>query len=93
MLHTRRRKPQQIALWPTMEAMCPRCRGAGHVYYRATSPRVEVIGGKRVRCPTCGGRGKVQIPCFDSVGAAEAPRPAGPRTTATFRGAATKAQT
>jgi len=81
MHRTRHRKPQQIALWPTTKATCPRCRGAGDAYHRAAPPRVEVIGGKRIRCPTCDGRGKVEIPCFDSVGAAAAPRPVEPPKT------------
>jgi len=45
--------------------MCPKCQGMGNVHWTmryVTSPRYQVIGGKRVTCSVCGGSGKVPGP-------------------------------
>jgi hypothetical protein len=61
MRRTPRRKPPQPALpWPGTDETCPRCHGARQVYHRAVAPRVEIIGGKRVPCPTCQAVGTVR---------------------------------
>ena len=63
MRRTRRRKPSQIALpWPGTDETCPRCHGTREVYHRATPPGVEIVGGKRLPCPTCQGVGTVRAP-------------------------------
>lgn len=49
--------PDQRALPLTPPAPCRRCGGTGDVYY--LPGRREVIGGKRVVCPECGGSGVV----------------------------------
>ena len=55
---------QQASLaWPGTEDTCPKCHGQRHVYYlHADQPGVEVLGGKRVTCPTCAGTGTVRTP-------------------------------
>jgi len=54
---------QTTLLWPGGDEQCPKCGGKGHVYYsRASSPGVEVIGGKRIACPVCAGTGSVRVP-------------------------------
>jgi hypothetical protein len=63
--------PEQLPLpWPAAAETCPRCHGAGNVYYvRQTDPYVEVVGGKRIVCPICGGRGVVSVPVQAATGA------------------------
>ena len=39
------------------------CKGSGDVYYLANRP--DVVGGKRVVCSACGGKGSVQVPIGD----------------------------
>jgi hypothetical protein len=55
---------QQSSLaWPGTEETCPKCRGQRHVYYlHAGQPGIEVVGGKRVTCPVCAGKGTVRTP-------------------------------
>lgn len=54
---------QTSLAWPGIEEVCPKCHGKRHVYYlHAGQPGVEVVGGKRVTCPVCGGEGSVRIP-------------------------------
>ncbi len=44
------------------KTLCRRCTGSGTVYYAAVRGGVEVVGGRRVPCPDCGGKGKIQAP-------------------------------
>jgi hypothetical protein len=54
---------QQILPWPGGAAPCPKCRARGEVYYLQTrQPDVEIIGGRRIICPACGGVGMVWAP-------------------------------
>ena len=54
---------QASLAWPGTEESCPKCRGKRHVYYlHADQPGVEIVGGKRVICPTCAGTGTVRTP-------------------------------
>ena len=59
----------QIELPIAQKIVCRRCRGAGDVYYARTG--ADVVGGKRVECPECEGRGKIdlaaQLFCFDPL--------------------------
>jgi len=63
MRRTRPKKPCQIALpWPGSDETYPRCHGTREVYHRATRPSVEIVGGKRMPCPTCQAAGTVRAP-------------------------------
>jgi hypothetical protein len=63
MRRTRPQKPRQSALpWPGSDEICPRCHGAREVYHRTTLPGVEILGGKRMPCPTCQAVGTVRAP-------------------------------
>jgi DnaJ-class molecular chaperone len=54
---------QATLAWPGTEETCPKCHGKRHVYYlHADQPGIEVVGGKRVTCPTCAGTGTVRTP-------------------------------
>jgi hypothetical protein len=54
---------QATLAWPGTEETCPKCQGQRHVYYlHADQPAIEVVGGKRVTCPTCTGTGTVRTP-------------------------------
>ncbi len=54
---------QAILAWPGTEETCPKCHGKRHVYYlHADQPGIEIVGGKRVTCPTCAGAGTVRTP-------------------------------
>jgi hypothetical protein len=55
---------EQLSLpWSAAAETCSRCHGAGNVYYvRQANPDVEVVGGKRIVCPVCGGSGSVSVP-------------------------------
>lgn len=76
MRRTRRHKPPQIALpWPGQDATCPRCHGTREVYHRAAPPGVEIVGGKRVPCPTCQAVGTVRAPLIAPVATPTATRP------------------
>jgi DnaJ-class molecular chaperone len=49
--------------WPGADEPCPKCKGAGDVYYLyAHDPGPDVRGGKRVVCPVCEGSGRVRVP-------------------------------
>jgi DnaJ-class molecular chaperone len=51
----------QLSLpFPTAKVRCPTCHGGGDVYYLAGRP--DVVGGKRVVCPACAGKGRVLVP-------------------------------
>jgi hypothetical protein len=53
----------QLSLpFSTVDVPCPTCRGSGDVYY---IPGRDVIGGKRVVRPTCGGKGRGRVPVHD----------------------------
>ncbi len=49
-------------LWPTKDATCPKCHGAGEIYYlnAKPGPQISVVGGKRIPCPSCAGSGSVR---------------------------------
>jgi hypothetical protein len=51
--------PDQPELPIVQQIICRRCRGAGEVYY-ARVP-ADVVGGKRIGCPECGGAGKLDL--------------------------------
>ena len=51
--------PDQPELPIVQQITCRRCRGAGEVYY-ARLP-ADVVGGKRIGCPECGGAGKLDL--------------------------------
>jgi len=51
--------PDQPELPIVQQITCRRCRGAGEVYY-ARFP-ADVVGGKRIGCPECGGAGKLDL--------------------------------
>jgi DnaJ-class molecular chaperone len=54
---------QGVLEWPGVDEICPRCHGAGQVYYLRTSrPGVEIVGGRRIVCPACAGAGVVRAP-------------------------------
>jgi hypothetical protein len=60
---TPRRKPSQPTLaWPGTDETCLRCHGTKQVYHRSTLPGAEILGGKRVPCPTCQAVGTVRTP-------------------------------
>lgn len=68
-------KRQPKFRWPGERVPCPKCGGARTVYYtqqHAHDPG-DVIGGKRVICSACGGKGKVREP--RQVGELTNPRP------------------
>lgn len=55
--------PKQRPLpWQSHKAVCRRCKGQKTIYYAAMRDGVEVVGGRRVACPECGGKGTVQEP-------------------------------
>ena len=51
--------PDQPELPIVQQITCRRCRGVGEVYYARI--RADVVGGKRIRCPECGGVGKLDL--------------------------------
>jgi hypothetical protein len=59
LIHDRRQKP---LLWQSHKTVCRRCKGAKTVYYASMRSRVEAIGGRRIPCPECGGKGTVLEP-------------------------------
>jgi hypothetical protein len=51
----------QLSLpFPTAKVRCPTRHGNADVYYLAGRP--DVVGAKRVVCPTCAGKGRVLVP-------------------------------
>jgi hypothetical protein len=48
--------------WESHKTVCRRCKGSKTVYYASMRGGVEVIGGRRVPCPDCGGKGTVREP-------------------------------
>jgi hypothetical protein len=49
----------QLELPIAQKIICRRCGGAGQVYYARTG--AEVVGGKRIECPECEGRGEIDL--------------------------------
>ena len=64
LIHDRRQKPLP---WASHKTVCRRCKGSKTVYYASTSSGVEVIGGRRVPCPECSGKGIVLEPVHPSL--------------------------
>jgi hypothetical protein len=59
LIHDRRRKPLP---WQSRKTVCRRCKGSKTVNYVSMRSGVEVIGGRRMPCPDCGGKGTVLEP-------------------------------
>jgi hypothetical protein len=59
LIHDRKQKPLP---WESHKTICRRCKGSRTVYYASMRGGVEVIGGRRVPCPDCGGIGTVREP-------------------------------
>ena len=59
LIHDRRQQPLP---WTSHKAVCGRCKGSKTVYYASMRSGVEVIGGRRIPCPECGGKGTVLGP-------------------------------
>jgi hypothetical protein len=56
-------QPQQVRNAEVSPVAFDQCHGSGNVYYvRQSDPDVEVVGGKRIVCPVCGGSGSVSVP-------------------------------
>jgi hypothetical protein len=49
----------QLELPIAQKMICRRCCGAGEVYYARTG--ADVVGGKRIECPECDGRGEIDL--------------------------------
>jgi hypothetical protein len=49
----------QLELPIAQKIICRRCRGTGEVYYARTG--ADVVGGKRIECPECDGRGEIDL--------------------------------
>lgn len=58
-IHDRKQKPVP---WASRKTVCRRCNGHKTIYHAAVRPGVEIIGGRRVTCPECGGTGTVLEP-------------------------------
>jgi DnaJ-class molecular chaperone len=59
LIHDRKQKSLP---WESSKTVCRRCKGSKTVYYAALRGGVEVVGGRRVPCPDCGGKGTVLEP-------------------------------
>ena len=59
LIHDRKQKPLP---WESHKTACRRCKGSRTVYYASMRSGVDVVGGRRVPCPDCGGKGTVQEP-------------------------------
>lgn len=64
-----------------VETVCPECHGDGSVFggeYMAKNPHVVII---IVKCPTCGGRGMIEVkePCHTCHGRGMVPKGPGIR--------------
>jgi DnaJ-class molecular chaperone len=59
LIHDRKQKPLP---WKSHKSVCRRCKGSKTVYYTALRPGMEIIGGRRISCPECGGTGTVFEP-------------------------------
>jgi DnaJ-class molecular chaperone len=55
-------RKQQPLPWQSHRTVCRRCKGSKTVYYVSTPGGIEVVGGRRVPCPDCGGTGTVLEP-------------------------------
>ena len=64
LIHDRRQKPLP---WASHKTVCRRCKGSKTVYYASMRSGVEVIGGRRVPCPECSGKGIVLEPVHPSL--------------------------
>jgi DnaJ-class molecular chaperone len=59
LIHDRKQKPLP---WESRKIVCRRCKGGKTVYYASMRGGVEVVGGRRMPCPDCGGKGTVLEP-------------------------------
>ena len=59
LIHDRKQKPLP---WESHKAVCRRCKGSKTVYYASMRGGADVIGGRRVPCPDCGGKGMIREP-------------------------------
>ena len=59
LIHDRKQKPLP---WQSHRTVCRRCKGSKTVYYVSMRGGIEVVGGRRVACPECGGTGAVLEP-------------------------------
>ena len=64
LIHDRRQRPLP---WASHKTICRRCKGTKTVYYASLRSGVEVIGGRRVPCPECSGKGIVLEPVHPSL--------------------------
>jgi hypothetical protein len=92
LIHDRKQKSLP---WQSHRTVCRRCKGSKTVYYASMRSGAEVIGGRRMACPDCGGTGTVREPDHPSACSADAggdpnsaagADPAGALTGATVRG-------
>ena len=59
LIHDRKQKSLP---WQSHRTVCRRCKGSKTIYYVSTPGGIEVVGGRRVACPDCGGKGTVLEP-------------------------------
>jgi hypothetical protein len=55
-------RKQQPLPWQSHRTVCRRCKGSKTVYYVSMPGGIEVVGGRRIACPECGGTGAVLEP-------------------------------